>query len=208
MTARNAIARGYPHGTRLIQLDDDCSDLMIGWRGRSLRPVTSTMWDEITGYAWEQCALLGLSLWGTYPVCNDYFMRPVSTTDLRRVSGGIFGQTLRYDEAELLVCDEKEDYERTCRMFLCDGGVFRMNWLALRVAYMTGQGGMQDYRTIDTDAEGARRVCALFPRLTKYVPVRGSRQTTEVDLRRLGGVASPIPMPPALRTLDSSVRSS
>ena len=197
--ARNSIARGYPKGSKVIQFDDDATNAYVGWKGQELALVTPMMWDDITGFAWDQCRLLGLGLWGSYPVCNDFFMQPYATTDLRRVSGGLFGQVLRHDDTELLVCDEKEDYERTIRYYLRDNGVLRLNWLTLRVGYMTGDGGMSEYRTVESDRAGARRIHELWPKLTRYVPARGARGTGEVDLRRVGGVSSPVPIPPRVR---------
>jgi len=193
--ARNAIARAYPPGSRLIEIDDDVSKVSVGWRGRKLEHVTAKSWREILDYAWQQCALYGLNLWGPYPVYNDYFMRPTATTDLRYVTGTLFGTTLRHDPCELVVTDDKEDFERDMRHTLRDGGVLRLNWLAYETNYYGEPGGMQSYRTPVTVDDGARRLAKMFPTLCTYAAGVGKFGHSEVKLRKAGGVASPIPVP-------------
>jgi hypothetical protein len=193
---RNAMARGYPVGTRLIEIDDDVSRLCTGWKGRPLTDVTPSLWRSILDYAWHQCELYGLWLWGPYPVFNDYFMKPRATTDLRYVTGTLFGTVLRHDPCELVVTDDKEDFERDMRHVLRDGGVLRLNWLAYETNYYAESGGMQSYRTRELVDEGARRLAGLFPGLCAYAPGSGKLGHSEVRLNPKGtGVCSPLPMP-------------
>lgn len=194
--ARNAIATAYPRGTRLIEIDDDVTKVSIGWRGRLLEPVDAAKWRRILDYAWEQCEFWGLGLWGPYPVHNDYFMRPSATTDLRYVTGTLFGTILRGDATELVVTDDKEDFERNMRHLLRDGGVLRLNWLAYETNYYGEPGGMQSYRTPELVEGGARKLAELFPGLCRYAGKVGKNDNPEIKMRRVGGVSSPISAPP------------
>jgi len=194
--ARNAMATGYPPGTRLIEIDDDVSKVSIGWRGRHLTPMTPDLWRQTLDYAWGQCEFYGLGLWGPYPVHNDYFMRPNTTTDLRYATGTLFGTILRGDTTELVVTDDKEDFERNIRHTLRDGGLLRVNWVAYETNYYGEPGGMQSYRTPELVDAGARTLSRLFPGLCSYAGKVGKNGNPEVRLnRRNTGVASPLPLP-------------
>jgi hypothetical protein len=198
--ARNAIARGYPKWSRVIEIDDDVTKVSVGWKGTKLRPVEPDEWRAVLDYAWATCELYGLWLWGPYPVFNDYFMRPNATTDLRYATGTLFGTILRFDPCELVVTDDKEDFERNMRHTLRDGGLLRLNWLAYDTNYYGEPGGMQSYRTPETVEAGARTLAGLFPGLCSYAGRVGKMGNPEVRLHRKGtGVTSPLPLPDWLR---------
>lgn len=194
--ARNSIATAYPPGTRLLEFDDDVSEVAVGWKGRKLEPLDADKWSRTLDYAWEQCDLWNLGLWGPYPVFNHFFMKPRSTTDLRYVTGTLFGTLLRGDATELVVTDDKEDFERDMRHTLRDGGVLRIEWLTYATNYYGEPGGMQSYRTPELVEGGARRLAELFPGLCYYAGRVGKNGNAEVKLNPKGtGVTSPIPAP-------------
>jgi hypothetical protein len=161
--ARNAIARGYPPGTRLVQVDDDIYGLSRYVDEKTLAPL-----GDVDGFIRHAFDVAGDHLWCVYPVANPYFMRP---TRIRR--GGLwyaiacfYGYTVTGSPArEIVRLDDKEDFERSCRFYEADGEIVRFDWVTMHSRFYAEPGGMQDYRTPATVEDGARRLERMFPHL-------------------------------------------
>lgn len=161
--ARNAIARAYPAGTRLVQIDDDIRGIFRRVDEKHLAPV-----DDVKAL-FDSCAeTAGGHLWCVYPVPNPFFMKPAGTVrrgGLWYAEGCLFGYTVEGDDTELVTVDDKEDFERSIRFYLRDGEVVRFDDITFRTRYYTEPGGMQDYRTSKTIEWGAKRLEELYPGL-------------------------------------------
>jgi hypothetical protein len=182
-TVRNVIARHYPVGTQLVEVDDDITAFQ-----RCVDPQL-----PLEPYA-DVCTGLQLSfdlarghLWCWYPVSNSYFMRPgrIRYGELWYAVGALFGYTVCGDDAELVYLDDKEDFERSIRFYLRDGEVVRFDELTFATRYYGEPGGMQLYRTPQTIEAGARQLVANYPDLASYRVTRQGRP--EVKLRRVRG---------------------
>lgn len=185
---RNAIARGYPKGTRLVSMDDDIRRFV----GMDDGPP------DLAGalrYAWIEAKRQRVGLFGLYPVANPYFMKRRTRLGLQFIDGTVFGYTVAGDPCEIVTLDEKEDYQRSIQFYLRDRATLRLEWLSFRSAFMTEPGGMQEYRD-PTMAEGAAAIRAMYPDLT-HPPRLAKKGQWEVKLRNMK--ATHLPTPDGLR---------
>lgn len=162
--ARNIIARYYPAGHPVVEVDDDLKGLIRRLDDKTVEPVINL--HPLFVRAFDEADREGARLWGLYPVKNPYFMKDRITTDLKYIGGGLFG--LRFtgkDDPDFVVLDDKEDFERSCRFYLHDGKVVRFGNVSWLTTGYGGAGGMQTYRTDDTISAGAREMVRLFPDL-------------------------------------------
>ena len=102
---------------------------------------------------------------------------------------------MSHDDTERLVLGAKDDYERTIRFSIRDGGVLRLNWATFKTQYYTLPGGMQEYRTDAVTEDAALKIAAMYPDRISSVRRRGFRQQVEVRLRRGSALCEPIPAP-------------
>lgn len=186
--ARNAMVRQYPVGTRLVQMDDDLRDVKYRVDSKTLEQVTDV--DALIQGAFEMTVQQGVNMWGIYPVENPYFMKPRTFLGLSYIIASFYGFTVTGESEELVVTDDKEDYERSVRYFIRDGAVARMENVTVKSNYYTEPGGLQTYRTPETIEKGARDLVAMYPDLCTYT-VNKSRGTAEVRLKRMRGADAP-----------------
>ena len=166
---RNFISDYFPLEKPLVHMDDDVS-AFIEWSAsakRNERPLK-----DLRGFiqrAFDTCRKAECSLWGIYPAANGYFMKNEHTTDLRFVIGafnGCFNPGTKGPKGVKLELEmDKEDYERSIRFYLRDGVVVRFRNVAPKTAYYTEKGGNQEFRTMKTVAEGAKKLVKMFPEL-------------------------------------------
>jgi hypothetical protein len=88
---------------------------------------------------------------------------------------------------------DKEDYERSIRFYLRDGAVVRLRNVAPKTAYYTEKGGNQEFRTMKTVAEGAKKLVKMFPELCSLnltkksgypeIRLRDKRDTRKIKAR-------------------------
>lgn len=183
--ARNAIARGYPVGTDLLQLDDDLRGVY-----RAVDRTTVVDVEDLDGlirFGFEQA---DGALWCVYPVPNPFFMRPdrVRTSGIWYAVGAWFGYRLSGDPCELVHTDDKEDYERSCAFYDRDGRVVRLDGFTYRTKYYKEAGGMQFARTDETIRAGAEYVAGRYPHLaTAYTAKSGNRELRLREPKRAPG---------------------
>ena len=166
---RNFISDYFPVGKPLVHMDDDVS-AFIEWSATAKRnemPLKDLKGVIARGF--EACKKANCSLWGIYPAANGYFMKNEHTTDLRFVIGtfnGCFNPGTKGPKGVKLELEmDKEDYERSIRFYLRDGAVVRLRNVAPKTAYYTEKGGNQEFRTMKTVAEGAKKLVKMFPEL-------------------------------------------
>lgn len=166
---RNFISDYFPVGKPLVHMDDDVS-AFIEWSATAKRnemPLKDLKGVIARGF--DACRKANCSLWGIYPAANGYFMKNEHTTDLRFVIGtfnGCFNPGTKGPKGVKLELEmDKEDYERSIRFYLRDGAVVRLRNVAPKTAYYTEKGGNQEFRTMKTVAEGAKKLVKMFPEL-------------------------------------------
>lgn len=187
--ARNIIARYYPVGHPVVEVDDDLKGLIRRVNDKAVEPVKDIHSLFVRGF--DEADREGARLWGLYPVKNPYFMKDRVTTDLKYIGGGLFG--LRFtgkDDPDFVALDDKEDFERSCRFYLHDGKVVRFGNVSWLTTGYGGAGGMQTYRTDETISTGAREMVRLFPDLAT---LNLSKKSGHAEVRLRDGRTSESP---------------
>lgn len=177
---RNTIHNRYPEGTPVVSLDDDIEGLYQRIDAKTILPLIRVR--DFFEDAFQMLKRTGLKIWGIYPVDNPYFMDDTTTTDLRFICSCVYGWIADTDLRRRVLLNTKQDYERTCRYYLLDGGVLRFNWLAPKTRYYEEAGGLQGLRTKEEAKLNAHRLMKMFPGL---VTINRGRKNdwTEVKLR-------------------------
>jgi hypothetical protein len=179
---RNAIARHYPPGTPVVQIDDDLSDLRERLNTTTTEPVADVA-ALFTG-AFLLAEQSGANLWGIYPVLNPMFMKPRARTDLTYIVGCLWGARQYGLPHQLVHLDDKEDFERTLRYYLHDGQLLRLEWVAPKTRYYTEPGGMQQDRTADRVTASAQQIHAWWPDLCAVRTSKAGRAELRLRDRR------------------------
>jgi cellulose synthase/poly-beta-1,6-N-acetylglucosamine synthase-like glycosyltransferase len=138
---REFIGSQFPHGKRILFLDDDISDIDLG-----LSQFRNMAFTAFVDAAFAECQASDAFIWGVYPVNNRYFMthRPERSTHLTYIVGAMYGVINRPNlkDIKIGVKDEKEDVYRTIKYFLHDGTVLRFNRIGFATQYYGRVGGM------------------------------------------------------------------
>ena len=162
--ARTLIARAYEPGTRLVCADDDIKRFQ---RLRSTKELEQADMSKVIPTLRAVAAQYNDTLFGIYPVANGYFMSRRITTDLRLIVGAFYGYTVKGDlEVETPMLDEKEDSERTIRFYMKNGAVVRAEHVCLLTNFYGERGGMQLYRTEESNLLGATALHRMWPFIT------------------------------------------
>lgn len=137
----------YEEGQKVVSLDDDIDKV----RMKNPREWEDSCWadDELDlkkeiELAFKECEKSKRSMWGLYPCDNHYFMKNTITYDYRFCGGWMFGVINRKKNMLLTTGDEYciEDFERSIRHYLADGGVVRINYLHAKQKYGNPVGGI------------------------------------------------------------------
>lgn len=177
---RNAIARSYPVGTRLVQVDDDVKDVLGRINDKRLEPMAE-LWPFLRT-AFDRAALAKCFMWGVYPTANAGFMKPRARVGLAFIIGTLFGTIVRNDPCELVRLKWKEDYERSIRFYIKDSKVLRFEDVALRTSYNNTRGGTEGVRKPEEVAEAVAEMQRKWPHLVHLNPRRKS-DLPEITLR-------------------------
>lgn len=172
---RRHLALAYPEGTRLVQLDDDVTDVRERLNAKEHAPVADLA--DLFGEAFAAAATAGARLWGIYPVLNPMFMKARVRTGLAFCIGHLWGVVNTHDPDLAVQLANKEDYERTLRFFTADGTVVRLEHVAAKTR-MFGAGGLQ---AVDQPERGALNE-AEVDQLLAWWPqhVRVAKRTSKV----------------------------
>ena len=131
----------------------------------------------------------GLTNWGVYPVFNSYFMKPSNvgklkdyiSTKLCYIIGFMTG-VINNRKAEVRTIDDKEDYERSIKYYLKDGGLLRFNNITCDTKCYKEPGGMQVERTKKRIHDSAIYLTKIYPKLCTLNTSKKSG-FTEIRLR-------------------------
>ena len=139
-------------------------------------------------FAFETAKQKKCDNWGVYPVENPYFMKPTTkniddytTTKLVYIIGFMTG-VVNNKKAELRTIDDKEDYERSIKYYLKDGGVLRFTNVTCRTRCYKEPGGMQINRTKNRIHDSAVYLIRKYPLLCTLNTKKKSGYT-EIRLR-------------------------
>lgn len=128
---RNAIARYYGPGAKVVCLDDDLEDLKIMGENGKWRPMTPEEFNTMLWTGFEELKLAGGGMWGISPLHNDYWARglPAVHYGLPKVDGPFYGFVA--GTPSIIVPEDSvpafEDVERTLQVFDEGGTVVRLN---------------------------------------------------------------------------------
>ncbi len=181
---RNFISNYYPIGKPLIHMDDDIQAFIEYDTQAKRNEKKLTNLKRVFHEGFSECKKHNLRLWGIYPTPNGYFMEKKVDTDLRYIIGCFFGTfnpgTKGEKGIKLELEGDKEDYERSIRYYIKDGGVIRLRHYAPKTAYYTEKGGLQEFRTKKTIMDGAKWIVKHFP---DYATLNLTKKSGHPELR-------------------------
>ena len=140
----------YNEGDKIISFDDDIE--LINKKHPTIENRFANCelnLKEEFKLAFDACERSGMHMWGVYPVNNSFFMRNSITYDYKFIIGHLFGVIVKKEQlSHTPGIGARDDYERTIKHYLADGGVVRLNYLCCKTKYIS-EGGIG----IDRDAE-------------------------------------------------------
>jgi len=178
---RNFMSNYFDEGQRIFYIDDDIYQIYecINVIDKSNKIFNKLIiLDDLHKFivdGFYECEKLGLSNWGVYVVDNPYFMKPscvelsdYTSTKLNYIMGGFCG-CLNNRLCEIRTMDDKEDYERSIKYYLKDGGLLRFNNVAFKTKCYKEPGGMQYdmLRTKERILASATQLVETYPDLCK-----------------------------------------
>ena len=124
--------------------------------------------------------------WGVYPVDNPYFMKPTTNNkddyvsiNLKFLIGYLTG-VKNNKKAEIRTIGDKEDYERTIKYYLKDGGVLRYNNICCNTKCYKEPGGIQATRKKEDSLRNAMKLMKDYPNLVR---INNSRKSGFAEIR-------------------------
>tara|TARA_Y100000588_G_C14233890_1_gene916410 strand:- start:1403 stop:2152 length:750 start_codon:yes stop_codon:yes gene_type:complete len=181
---RNFIVSHYPEGSRIVGMDDDIDEMTQKVDDKTLATVFNL--DEHIRFYFEKTEQLGLFMWGIYPVNNPLFMQKKITTELKYILAGFYGWKNRHSDVALVCVDDKEDFERSMKYYLNDGGVVRFNAMSFKTVFYGTAGGMQETRTDEKIKRASIKMKEMYPDLCEvFVSKRGKYELRLKDKRGL-----------------------
>lgn len=200
---RNFMANYFNQKEKIFYIDDDISHVYINKNDNSLNEKGNIgakynrsnnklyeleNLDLFIKNAFNLAKKMKINNWGIYPVENPYFTKPTTnnlndfvSTKLNYIMGGFTG-VFNNKKCEVRTINDKEDYERSIKYYLKDGGILRFNNICCRTNCYTEPGGMQIERTKDKIDKAARYLTRKYPSLCKLNTKKKSG-FTEVRLK-------------------------
>jgi hypothetical protein len=182
---RQFISRYFPEGKNIVSLDDDIEGLFRRKSEKILTKITNL--DSFFKDAFQKLNQENLYLWGIYPVCNPFFMKPNTTTKLRFVIGALHGYVNRHDQ-ELAFSgksEQKEDYEQSIKYFLKDGGVLRFNDVSIKTKFHAPGGLGRTEERFKANEEAAKYLQKTYPDLVTIFHRKNGM--AEIKLKNISG---------------------
>ncbi len=188
---RNFMAKYFKQGQRIVYLDDDISRI---WRcisknnpenKKDNKLIELESFDKFVKEAFKMSVKTGYNNWGVYPTDNPFFMKPTTkngkhiSTDLKFLIG-FFTGVINNHQAEKRTISDKEDYERTIKYYLADGGVLRFNNISCNTRCYKEPGGIQTDRKKENSRINAGILIKNYPEM---VTINTSRKSGFVEIR-------------------------
>lgn len=155
----------YKEGQKIVSLDDDIEYVKM----KNPREWEESCFEEggcpdliaEIKLAFNECDKSGRHLWGIYPVDNHFFMKNHISYGFNFIIGHFWGIIIKKELCGLGI-DQYEDYERTIKHYLADGGVVRLNYLCCKTKYIA-EGGMGKVRDFENSIKYLE---TTYPNLT------------------------------------------
>jgi hypothetical protein len=188
---RNFMANYFAEGEQIVYLDDDISKIWQCYskgdpkskKDNKLERLKS--FDKFVKSAFRMSQRTGFHNWGVYPTDNPYFMKPTMhnnshvSQDLKFLIG-FFTGVINSHEGEVRTISDKEDYERTIKYYLKDGGVLRFNNISCNTRCYKEPGGIQTDRKKENSRINANKLIQKYPDL---VSINEGRKSGFVEIR-------------------------
>ena len=192
---RNFMPNYFPEGQHIFYMDDDIYKVYdtVNTTGdiknkKGNRQVPLRSLKDFIRQAFALSVKTGYTNWGVYPANNPYFMKARTSnlsdyvsTNLVYVIGFMTG-VINNREAEIRTIDDKEDYERSIKYYLKDGGILRFNNVTCYTKCYKEPGGMQVERTAKRIHDSAVYLTEMYPKLCTLNTTKKSGYT-EIRLR-------------------------
>jgi hypothetical protein len=139
---------------------------------QKLRPLKDL--DKFIKTGFHDLSVSGMNLFGIYPVDNAFFMRPTDNRGKSHLTNrisyiiGYCAGAINTRVCEKRTVDDKEDFERSIKYYLHDGGVLRYNNITAKTRCYKEPGGMQEERTKARVKRSALYLSKKYPDLTTY----------------------------------------
>ena len=167
-TQRNFIVNYYKEDELILGIDDD-----IDMVAMKVDDKNTTQLNSLTDFV-EQAFTISLDknfdMWGVNPVINPYFMKNNVTFNLKYIVACFYGWRNNHEEKAYVSTNPeygKEDFERSIRYYIADGGVTRFNYVAPKTKYYSEKGGIQNYRTVEYEETAVKWLLQTFPMFCK-----------------------------------------
>lgn len=191
---RNFMPKYFPEGQYIFYMDDDIYKIYDTYSTNKSKDKSTYKHRELKSLkdliaqAFKLCEKSKITNWGVYPVNNPFFMkartgdiRDYVSTNLCYIIGFMTG-VINNRKAEIRTIDDKEDYERSIKYFLKDGGLLRFNNITCYTKCYKEPGGMQVERTHKRIHDSAVYLTKQYPKLCTLNTSKKSGYT-EVRLR-------------------------
>ena len=150
----------FPIGTKIIFADDD----LEGFMGLDRKAFVDV--DSAFRKGFEMCLKEGTTIFGLYPVTNPFFMSDTISTSLKFIIGSCYG-VINSKHRQQPPYSDAEDFWRSCWYYKNEEKIVRLNFISPKTKYYSGSGGLNGARTLESNAEGKRRVYKDFPEYAK-----------------------------------------
>ena len=190
---RNFMSNYFNEGQKIVYMDDDigkvwqCKNDVEPYDKKNNKVYKMVSLKKFFDQAFKLSEKTGFHNWGVYPRDNPYFMKPTNkrnplnnyvSQDLKFLIGFMTG-VINNREAELRTIGDKEDYERTIKYYLKDGGVLRFNNVSCYTRCYKVAGGIQATRKIEDSNKNANILIKRYPNL---VSVNNGRNSPFVEI--------------------------
>lgn len=164
---RNAILNYFSNGDKIVMLDDDVKSIKYK-KDESLLSIDSKeKLDKFLSKAFLYCKHKDAKMFGTYPVCNAFFMNNL-IKDNQIVIGTMLGIIVdhyyMFDE-EFSV---KEDYELCCRMINDGFNVVRFDGFCVDAKHKTAGGCKDSWEDNDVLKKCCDKLVEKYPKIVAY----------------------------------------
>ena len=170
---RNFIRKYYQQETDedyLLCIDDDIDELYD-----MDTPITTTDFNEAVETGFVECEKKGYTMWGVSPFHNTFFLKNVVSYNLKYICGTFFGLIIdrSYDPLQTTF-NHYEDFCFTCKHFLRDDGVVRLNWIAIKTKYFNPKGGITEWyggkeERKKAQEEDAITFTEIYPKMARII---------------------------------------
>ena len=163
-TQRNFMIDHYKEGQFVLGIDDDIQSIEMRISEKKTMPLLNLT--EFVDQAFEISQQHKFDMWGVNAVLNPYFMRNNISFNLKYIVACFYGWRNTHERKAYVSTNPeygKEDYERSIRYYMADGGLTRFNYISPKTKYYSEDGGIQTYRTIEYEQKAVDWLLKEFP---------------------------------------------